>query len=323
MEIAKEIQIRDLIIEIYEKMSNVYYEKKNYQKALEYYNLAMEKDPSWAFPYAGLAEYWVGAKQFSIVPSSFANPLIQENINKALEMDPNSPYIHYVNALIAVWTEWDWEKGEREFLKVLEINPNDAYCRAYYAHLLMILGRTDEAYEQGRLSLELDALNPLIQALYCAVLLDRGEYEKVLSITKKIPNHPVALFAMETTYYQKGDYKNSFETLIQMLQFTLEKEVIFDIQKKYEEAGYNSALVYIVNIVEEIAKTNFVMATDIAWYYREILNKPEKTLEWLEVGFKTNDPGMPYISTKVYPFDFVRDNPRYIELLKKMNLPIH
>jgi tetratricopeptide (TPR) repeat protein len=223
-----------------------------------------------------------------------------------------------------VWTEWDWEKGEREFLKVLEMNPNDAYCRAYYAHLLMILGRTDEAYEQGKLSLELDVLNPLIQALFCVVLLDRGEYEEVLSIAKRIPNHPLALFAMEITYYKKGDYKNSFETLIQTLQFTLEKEIIFNIQKKYEEAGYKAALEGAVNAIEEKeAQKSFFLVTDLAGYYRDILNKHEKTLDWLEVGFKTKDPNMPYLSTKIYPFDFIRDNPRYIELLKKMNLPIH
>ncbi len=294
------------------------------QKALEYFNLAMEKDPSWAFPYAGIAEYWVGAKQFGIVPSSFANPMIHENINKALEMAPNSSYIHYVNALIAVWTEWNWEKGEREFLKVLEMNPNDAYCRAYYAHLLMILRRTDEAYKQGKLSLELDPLNPLIQGLFGAVLLDRGDYDEVLSLAKKIPNHPMAMFLMEATYYAQCDYQNSFEALIQYFQFLLDKKTIFDIQKTYEEEGYKAALENAVNALEEKAQNSFVMPTDLAWFYRSELNKPERTLELLEKGFETNDPGMPYISTNVYSaIDYVKDNPRFIELLKKMNLTLN
>ena len=48
---------------------------------------------------------------------------------------------------MAVWDEWDWEKGEKEFLKTLELNPNDALCRIYYAHLLMILRRHEEALQ--------------------------------------------------------------------------------------------------------------------------------------------------------------------------------
>ncbi len=75
------------------------------EKSLEYFNLAMEIDPSWAYPYAAIAAWWVGAKQFSIVPPSVANPPLYENINKAIEIDPNADFVQYVNALITVWTE--------------------------------------------------------------------------------------------------------------------------------------------------------------------------------------------------------------------------
>ena len=101
-----------------------YYEQATpdgFQKALEYLTLAIEKDPSWAYPYAGIAEYWMFVRQMGMVPPSDVGPVIQENINKAMEMDSNSSYIHFVNAMNAVYSEWNWEKGEREFLKTLEI----------------------------------------------------------------------------------------------------------------------------------------------------------------------------------------------------------
>ena len=83
-------------------------------------------------------------------------PKVYPYLNKALELDPNSAQAHYVAAILAVWIEWDWEKGEREFLKSIELNPNDALCRMYYAHLLMILRRTEEANKQASIGLELD-----------------------------------------------------------------------------------------------------------------------------------------------------------------------
>ena len=295
---------------------------ESFQLALEYLNLAMEKDPNWAFPYAGLAEYYMGAKQLGVVPPSFADPIIHENIIKALEMDPNSSYIHYVNAMVAVYAEWNWGKGEKEFLKALEINPNNAICRAYFSHLLVILGRTNEAYEQGKLSLELDPLNPLIQGAFGVVLMDKGDYNEILSLTKKIQNHPVAMFFREASYYAQGDYQNSFKVLMQYLQlFYLDKETIFLIQKTYEKEGYKAALENAVNALEEIAQNSFVLPFDLLWFYRSELNKPEKTLELLEKAFEIRDPSLPYISTNVYAIDYVRDNPRFIKLLKKMNLP--
>ena len=294
---------------------------EGFEKSMAYFNRAMELDPTWAFPYAAIAHWWLGAKQFSIVPPSVANPPIYENISKAIQIEPDADFVRYVNALIAVWTEWDWEKGESEFLKLLESNPNDAFARAYYGHLLMCLNRSDEAYEQGKKAILLDPLNPLIQALYSVILLDRGEYDEVISITNGI-NHPLSLYALDQAYVAQGNYEKSFEALIQNLQFSYDDKVIYDAQKTFEEHGYKAAIKYIAEVYEEKFRTSYVMPTDMAWIYRPELNEPEKTLEWLEIGFEMNDPGMPYISTKVYLFDFIRDDRRFIELLDKMNLPL-
>ena len=186
----------------------------------------------------------------------------------------------------------------------------------------MILGRTDEALEQGKLALELDPLNPLIQGVFGALLMDRGDYDEILSLTKKIQNHPTAMFFREGAYYAQGDYQNSFEVLMQYLQlFYLDKETIFDIQKTYEKESYKAALENAVNALEEIAQNSFVLPMDLLWFYRSELNKPEKALDLLEKAFEIRDPSMPYISTNVFAIDYVRDNPRFIELLKKMNLP--
>ena len=294
---------------------------EGFEKSMEYFNRAMEQDPTWSYPYAAIAAWWLGAKQFSIVPPSVANPPIYENISKAIEIEPNADFVRYVNALIAVWTEWDWEKGEKEFLMLLESNPNDAFARAYYGHLLMCLRRSDEALEQGKIAMELDPLNPLIQALYSVILLDRGDYDEVISITKGI-NHPLTFYALDLAYSAQGDYEKSFEALIQNLEFSYADSIIFSAQKVYEDQGYKAAIKYFTEVYEERFRTSYVMPTDLAWIYRPVLNEPEKVLEWLEIGYDMNDPGMPYISTDVYYFDFIRDDPRYIELLRKMNLPV-
>ena len=89
--------------------------------------------------------YTADSMQMGFMPPGEAMIEINKNLDKAIELDPDFPGSHYTKAVIGVWTEWDWEKGEREFLKALEINPNDVMSRIYYSHLLMILKRYDEA----------------------------------------------------------------------------------------------------------------------------------------------------------------------------------
>jgi len=85
--------------------------------ALEFLNGAVEKDPDWAPLYAGLTQVWMGIQQMGYEPPSVAAPKIFENLNKAIELDPDLADVHYFSAMIAHLMEWNWEKSEKEFLK--------------------------------------------------------------------------------------------------------------------------------------------------------------------------------------------------------------
>ena len=137
-------------------------------KALEFLNSAVEKDPDWAPLYTGLTEVWMGIQQMGYEPPSVAAPKIFENLNKALELDPDLAEVHYFSAMIAHLMEWDWEKSEKEFLKALAINPNDSLSRIFYSQLLAVLQRNDEALAQGKLAYSLDPLNPNMKSWYGA-----------------------------------------------------------------------------------------------------------------------------------------------------------
>ncbi len=254
---------------------------------------------------------------------TLAIPTAYENLNKAIELDPNSVYAHFVSGLFAVWAAWNWEQGEQEFLKVLEIQPNNAKCRVYYGHLLNILGRPEEALEQGRISVDLDPLNPLIQGLYAALLLQMGDYEAAIAPAQKVlalvPNHPLAFRVLRVAYYFSEDYIKSFEIFIRMLP--LEEDVISNIQNKFDEQGYFPALEEAVNAMETAAQQNFIQPFMVATYYLELKNT-EKALEWIEKAFQGRDPEMPYISTYFADLEQLHDNPRYLDILEKMNLTL-
>ena len=182
-------------------------------KSLEYFELAIKKDPDWADPYAGLASVWGSRRSGSFASASEAKHKAYKYLDKALEIDPNSAQAHYVKALFAVWR--DWELGEKEFLKTLELNPNHALARLYYAHLLMILRRSDEAVHQASLGLELDPMRPLILGLSGMVMIDKGDYPAAISAFEKArtiaPDFRFA-FNILPAQYLNGDYEDWIKT---------------------------------------------------------------------------------------------------------------
>jgi tetratricopeptide (TPR) repeat protein len=82
--------------------------------------------------------------------------------------------------------EWNWEKSEKEFLRALAINPSDALSSIFYAQLLMVLQRDDEALTQGQLAMSLDPLNPSMKWWYSALLYGLGDCKTPLSIAEDV-----------------------------------------------------------------------------------------------------------------------------------------
>ncbi len=298
------------------------FSKESLNKALEYLNIAIEKDPEWAPLYAGLAIVWRGLAQFGFASPDIAGPKIDENINKALELDPDLPDLHFAIYLDATW-DYNWEKGEKELLKALAINPNNAMWRIYYAHLLMVLQRSDEALAQGQLAVDLDPLNPLILSLYAVVLRDAGNYQSAIQHIEKAlsidPNHWFALRHLADVSEDIGDYQRWFELWKKRPEW--QSLDLLTIEKVFHEQGYLAAIEEIIQQCEEAAKEMHIPVPGQARRYL-IVKKYDKAMDWLEMGYKNHHPGMSYISTNLSPTDQLKDNPRYIELLKKMNLPL-
>jgi len=299
--------------------------EESLNKALEYLTIAVESDPEWAPPYSGLAKVWVGLAQMGYESPEVAGPMIFENINKAMELDPDLPDLHFTIGIIAVWTEWNWDKGEKEFLQALAINPNDAMSRIYYAHLLTILQRSDEAVTQGQLAVDLDPLNSLIHALYAEVLADIGDWQAALDqIDEALTIDPENFFAygfQDVVAYHLHDYNRAFKALKVLLpSMLIEDNIINDIERIFNEQGIESAYEAVFHPMEMGAQDGNIAPFDISMRYN-LMNQPEKTMDWIEKGFEIHDPNTPYIGTGLMASDQLRTNPRYIDVLEKMNLP--
>jgi len=293
--------------------------------ALHYFQIAIEKDPDWAEPYAGMAMTWNAIGGFSVGPLTEAYKKTSEYLNKALDLDPNSANSHYIKAVLSVWPGWDWETGEKEFLKSLELNPNDALARVYYAHLLMILRRKDEAIYQANLALALDPLRPLALGLYGVVMNYAGDHQAAMTQAKKAlsidPDNNFVYGPLANAYLATGDTLKWHKTM-KRRWFWADDEYLASLDRIFQEGGYIAVIEDRIRVNEErYSQGGSIPLRGQAERYLAVKNY-DKAMDYYEKAYAEKHWTLAYVSLDVIAYPELKDNPRYIALLKKMNLPM-
>ena len=294
------------------------------EKAKEYFQLAIDKDPDWADPYAGLASTWRLGWFFGWIAQDIALPKIYSYLNKAFERDPNSAYAYHIKARTAVWTECNWEEGEKAFSRSLELNPNDAVAHMYYSHLLMILRRHDQAVTHAQLGLDLSPMEPMVLSLYAVVMLDVGDYqsaiehfEKALSIN---PNFWFAMVNLLPAYIAAGDFEKWIELWKKIECW--DDEIKTSIEKVLHEDGFVAAIEELLMMNEKFGKEGCQMTDGAKFFWFIQLKKYDEVQDYLEKLYESPCSKLTYIGTNANFYDQLKTYPRYIALLKKMNLPL-
>jgi TolB-like protein len=287
--------------------------------AMQYFELAKELDPEFALPYVGIGLVWFGRQVIGAAVPEEAGPKVMTAFMKALELDSTIAEVHYTLAIMNAYGMWDWKNAESEFKKANAINPNYADARAMYSHLLNFLGRPKEAMEQMELALKLDPNNPTHLVTYSHDLLFVQRYDEVISVSRELfdknPTMFVALDPLFQALHLTGRYREAFEVMKNYYTNTYKDfDHVFD---QYDKLGYAGTLSLEGDTLLSQSKTKYILPIDIAYLYIFSGNK-ERALVCLEQSYKLHDPNMPYITRPTYAI--LRDEPRFQDLLKKLNL---
>jgi tetratricopeptide (TPR) repeat protein len=293
--------------------------------ALQYFELALEKDPDYALAHVGTALYWAGLQQGGLVPSRERGPKARAAAQRAVELDDSLAEAHYALAIVRGWTDWDWAGAEIAFRRAIELNPSFADVRAYYSHYLMIMRRPDEALDQIERALELDPFNPLFQALY-GVVLESGfhQYDEAIEqfrgVLRTVPNHPIALAQLVATFRAKGMYEEAFDAgKTYHATLTGDPGAVEVLERGYAEGGFAGAMHRLAEWYAAYSLSGPVSRLEVAATYASAGEK-DPALEWLERGFEERDPNLPNVGVML-SFDGFHNDPRFQDLLRRMNFP--
>jgi serine/threonine-protein kinase len=290
------------------------------ETALQYFQLALEKDPDYALAYTGIAEVWSNGAIFGVSPRE-AIPKAKAAALKAIELDSTLAEAHDMLARVRTWGEWDWAGAEQEFQRAIELKPSYADARVFYSLLLTALGRPGEGMAQIELALELDPLNFFVQWAFGWHLKVQRRYDDVIVQLRRIlrmePNFPLALEQLWDTFHETRMYEEALTEAKKL--FAGDPEAADALARGYAEAGYAGAMSLLAQTLAARSNLAYVPSESIARLYAYAGDK-ERALEWLEQAYQDLDIVMVFLSVES-TWDSLRDDPRFQDLLRRMNLP--
>ena len=289
------------------------------------FELALEKDPSYAVPYVGIAQVWNGRQLFGIVPPDEARPRVKAATLKALELDSTLVEAHHMLASIRFWAECDWEAGEAAYRSVIQLNPNYPAARSGYATLLQVLGRADEAMVQIERALELEPFNEGFQGNYGRQLILTGRYDEgiaqVQNALKTAPNHPGLHTVLRDAFLAKGMYEEALAEWKALFFTPGERGLAEAMDRGYAEGGFREAVRRTAEIWAARSDVTYLPPPHGVAALFAAAGEHDQALDWLERGVQIRNINMPGAMTTNPIFDILHDDPRFQDLRRQMNLP--
>ncbi|MCX6634552.1 MAG: protein kinase [Acidobacteria bacterium] len=296
---------------------------ESFQTALEYFHLALDKDPNYALAYAGIADVWGGRGYWGVMRPSEIRPKLKAAVSKTIELDDALAEGHHLLAEVGFWYEWDWDGAERELRRAIEIKPNYADARATYSFLLVAMKRREEARAQIERAVELDPLNPFFQAVLGWHFLLSGQYDDAISQCGRAlsgdQNVPGAHGALWIAFRQKRMYEDALAEAKKFFALLGNREVPDALTRGWTEAGYPGAMRLAARKLAARSKETYVSPIWIAELYADADEKKE-AMAWLEKAYEERNPNMATLNVD-QRFSNLRDEPRFADLLRRMRLP--
>lgn len=292
------------------------------EKAVAYFQQAIDLDRNYALPYLGLADAYLPMALTSGMRSTEVVPKAKDAALRAVEIDPGNSDCYVILGFISFWYDWDWQTAERHFQRALDLDRNSQEAHFAYAHLLSNSGRHEQALAEIKIARELDPLSLRTSALEGQILFFAGDYDNALDRLQKAidldANFWLSHLFISRVYTKKGMYSEAVAEAKRAAELSGNSQSDAYRAWALAESGKISEAREILDELIEAARETYVPPYNIALAYNAVGEKG-KALDYLEIGFLEKDVRMVFL--KVEPqWDNLRSEPRFVDLLKRMRI---
>jgi serine/threonine-protein kinase len=292
------------------------------KKSIEYFNRAIEKDPGYAFAYAGLADAYVLLPAYSAGSPQESFPKAKAAAKRAVELDDTLAEAH-TSLAQALYFEWNFAEADKEFQRAIALNPNYATAHHWYGFgSLLGMGRFDDAIRELKRAQELDPLSLIINTDLGLTYIITGQYDKAIEQLRKSlemdQGFYYAHWCLGLAYEMKGSFREAQAEYEKALQLNDDPFVLALIGHLFAVSGKKDQALKILRQLEEISRQRYVPPYGFAIVYAE-LNEKDQAFQWLEKCYQER-------CTEMFGIKFdprlknLRSDPRLAELARRVGL---
>jgi TolB-like protein/DNA-binding winged helix-turn-helix (wHTH) protein/Flp pilus assembly protein TadD len=292
------------------------------RKAITYFQQAIDRDPTFAEAYSGLADSY----HFLVITDGMSP---EEGEGKALSAARQAvalgeglaePHNALGGMMIAIY---DWPQAESEFKRAIELNPSFSTEHRIYAALLATLGRHEEAWEQISQAMRTDPLSLPNNAEVVRTLYYARDYNRAIEQSKKAmqldPDYYRTHFWLARVYAQKKMYTEAIAASAQVLKAMPDSCVgLTEMAYSLAAGGREAEAREMLRRLQEKSKRSFVPAYDVAVIHLA-LHEPDQAISYLQKAYQERDWALMVVAVEPR-LDPLRQDPRFQELVGKVGL---
>jgi eukaryotic-like serine/threonine-protein kinase len=294
------------------------------RKGIEFFQQSIEKDPSYAMAYSGLADCYVVLPQYSGLPAREILPKARTAAQKALEIDNSLAEAHASLAFVYEDLDWDFPSADREFKRAIELNPNYPTAHHWYAIFLGNMGRLDEMRDETEKAYQLDPLSLIINNLRAASFYWIGKYDESIAAQRHTleldSTFNTARMFMGLALFEKKMYPEAvaeFEAAVTLSKRRM--EAVGALGYAYARIGRREDAMKLVEELKQTIPQGLDPFLNIAAIYAG-LGDNNAAFQWLDRAYEIRSGFL--LTLKTYRmFDSLRSTPRFIAFEKKIGLP--
>jgi TolB-like protein/Tfp pilus assembly protein PilF len=299
------------------------FKAEDYPTALEFFQKAIDKDPTYAPAYAGLAHTYRALAFEGLIPPSEGLPKAESAAKKAQALDDTLAEVHFVIGMNRL-ARWDYATCLDELRKALASSPHDALIRRFYAQALSREGRWEEAIAEGKRAQELDPLSVETNRGLGSIFYWAGRNDEAIRQFKKTieldPKDARLHDHLAEIYSRKSMYREAIAERHEYLSLSGDEEAARELGRDFADSGYHQAMKALYRktlaFMEEAANYAYVSSIHFAVLHAQ-LGQNDKAFAWLEKALEERQPWLGQLQFDPQ-FEPLRSDPRFTDLVRRI-----